>query len=368
VKTIPHSEGTESAASSSDSTDIPVELADLTLAELHRLGLTRMPEAVRVVWEHGLGLGNEAAWQRWALRPRVLRDMTNCDTATTVLSQRIELPVIVGPHALQVLCHPDGEVATATGSARAGTFMTLSSAASRYSPEQVGAVGPFWIMLAFFRDRSVIRATIDAAVTAGATAVCVTVDYFPMRPYWPREARLALGRCADDLGFLNWYSGEQQRLLQSGFDLSATWEDLDWLRDLSSLPLVVKGIMTAEDARLAVEHGASAVVVSNHAGHTVMDSLPTAEMLPEVVEAAGTELEVLVDGGIRSGADVLRAIALGARAVMIGRPNLIGLSLDGADGVHRILSLMRAELEGMMVMTGASRVADIDRTMIAWRG
>jgi 4-hydroxymandelate oxidase len=337
-------------------------------AQLQRLGLARMPEPVRVLWEHGLRIGNEAAWQRWVLRPRVLRDVSSCDTSAAVLGQRIELPVIVAPHSLQELCHPDGELATAKGCARAGTFMALPCGATR-SPADIGPVGPFWIMLAFFRDRGFIQETVEAAVAAGATALCLTVDYF--RSYqdaWPATVQGALRRCMDGLGWRSWGSQEQEgRIGQSVFDANVTWADLEWLRSLSPLPLVIKGIMTAEDAKLAADYGAAAIVVSNHGGQTVVEALPTAEVLPEIVEAVGSKLEVLVDGGIRSGADVFRAVALGARAVMIGRPNLIGLSLGGADGVYHILSLMRSEFEFMMAMTGARTVAAVDRTMLARR-
>lgn len=337
-------------------------------AQLQRLGLARMPDPVRLLWEHGLRIGNEAAWRRWALRPRVLCDVSSCDTSTAVLGQRIELPVIVAPHSLQELCHPDGELATAKACARAGTFMALPFGASR-SPADIGPVGSFWMMLAFFRDRAIIQEAVDAAAAAGATALCLTVDYF--RSYqttWPPTVQGALRRCMDNLGWRSWDSQEQQgRIGQSVFDTTVTWADLEWLRGLSPLPLVIKGITTAEDAKLAAKHGATAIVVSNHGGQTVVEALPTATVLPEVVEAVGSELEVLVDGGIRSGADVLRALALGARAVMIGRPNLIGLSLGGADGVYAILSLMRSEFEVVMAMTGARSVADINRTMLAWQ-
>jgi len=341
----------------------------IEFADFERLALARMSGDVRAIVEYGLGL-NETAWQRYALRPRALVDISACDTTTTVLGQPVKVPVLVGPHALQGLCHPEGEVATALGSARAGTIMALPQWARR-TFEEVGEVGRFWVMLTFLRDRGLMHDAIRRASAAGATALCLTIDYYPLLfPAAPRDAlrRIKESGYWSDAGFLSVYGEDELSSLDLSLDMSVTWSDLEWLREVSPLPLVLKGVMTAEDAKRAADHGSAAVVVSNHGAQTTHHTLPTAAVLPEVVEAVDGRLEVLVDGGIRSGADVLRALALGARAAMVARPSLCGLVLGGADGVQRVLSLMREELEALMAMTGARCIDEIDATMIALRG
>jgi 4-hydroxymandelate oxidase len=341
------------------------------LLELERLAVAGMPDAVRVVAENGTGVGNQAAWDRWALRPRALQDVGAIATSTTVLGQRIEVPVVVAPFALQALCHPEGEVATSRGSAGAGTIMTLSLATTRAPEEMEPGPSGFWMNLQFLTDRGLMEEVVQRAAAAGATAICLTVD-LPVAPWWPAAMRQALvsiqlewtacffGRRAE-------HAGQRPNWDHRVIDASATWSDLEWLRGVSPLPVILKGIMTVEDARLAVDHGAAAVVVSNHGGHALVQSLPTADVLPEIAEAIDGRIEVLVDGGIRSGAHVLCALALGARAVLVGRPALWGLSVDGADGIRRVLELLRDELAVVMALTGTRSVGDIDRTRIARR-
>ena len=223
------------------------------------------------------------------------------------------------------------------------------------------------MMTAFFQDWGLTREIVERAVASGATAVCVTTTFF--RGFnlesWPTAVQEAMSSCITDLGWGLIYDGDPR--WDRGLDPSPSWADVDRLREICPVPLVLKGIMTAEDGRAAADHGASAIVVSNHGGYFGSHTLASAEMLPEVIEAVGGRLEVLVDGGLRSGTDVFRALALGARAVMIGRPNLWGLAAGGADGVKRTLALFREGLERAMALVGAGRIEEIKREMIQQR-
>jgi 4-hydroxymandelate oxidase len=341
------------------------------ISEFERLALPRIPEAFRFIVQGGAGSGaaivaNLAAWQRWVLHARMLVDVSSCDTSTTVLGQHIDLPVLIAPSGMQGQVTADGEVASARASEQAGTIMVLSMNASR-SPEEVGAVGrPFWMQLYWGRDRGFVTEVVNRAAEAGATALCLTVD-FPVRPWINGEMLAAWGRLGEQTTALqgHFFDPDEQPTWQH--DASLTWSDLEWLQSISSLPVVLKGIMTAADAKLAVEHAVSAVVVSNHGGQAFEHGPATAEVLPEIVEAVGGRIELLVDGGIRNGGDVFRALALGARAVLIGRPNVWGLAVAGAAGAARVLTVLGEELETLMAQTGARTVSEIDRTMISRR-
>ncbi len=310
-----------------------------------------------------------AAWQAMHLRPRALVDVSHVDTSVTVLGQKLAMPIMTAPFVGSTLVHPEGEVATARGAVAAGTITTLSMMGTR-PPEAVGAVarGNYWQQIYFMRDRGVVEDVVARAVAAGAAALVFTVD-LPVMPAFPRPMRLA----AQSL-FQRWQEAEHamfavrdygDRQIGATFpDAAATWDDIAWLRGLSGLPVILKGIIRADDALRARDHGASAVIVSNHAGQGLRSSQPVAYALPEIVEAVGSDIEVYADSGIRSGADVLRALALGARSVLIGRPVLWGLTAGGASGVEGVLRLLQAELAEVMAITGAPRVADIDRSVL----
>lgn len=360
-------------------TDFDVTTLEV-LTRFQELAAERMLPEVRILADNNEDNGNVEAWQPWALNQKVLSDVSTVDTRTTVLGQEISLPVIVAPFALQGFVHPDGEVATGEGVRRAGTTMALSLATSR-SFEDVGrAAGSFWVHLQFLADRELMLEIITEAKEHGARAVCLTVD-LPVGMWWPEAERTAM-RAIGDIGAERGLGGYlSQRMAAASLrygrqDISwdkrplgndATWADFERLRAASPLPIVVKGVLSPEDARLAVEHGAEALVVSNHGGHGLAQARPTAEALPEIVEAVDGRLEVLVDGGIRDAADVYRAVAMGARAVLIGRRALWGLALGGADGVAHVLKLLHDELEVLMGMTGVRTIAEIDRTRIVRR-
>jgi isopentenyl diphosphate isomerase/L-lactate dehydrogenase-like FMN-dependent dehydrogenase len=306
--------------------------------------------------EHTLR-GNAAAFLRWELRPRVLVDVGSVTTATTVLGTEVALPVLVAPTAFQRLCDPEGELATARAAAAAGTVMTLSTLSSATPAELAAAApgAPQWLQLYWSRDRGFTQELVGAA-EAGFAALMLTVD-LPVAGRRERDVRAAFA-LPDDLPLPNipqtLRREDFHQALHAVVDDTLTWRDLEWLHSVSPLPLVIKGILTAEDALLAAEHGAAAVVVSNHGGRQ-LDGVPgTLDVLGEVVEAVGERVEVLLDGGIRRGTDVLKALALGARATLSGRAVLYGLAAGGEEGATRVLGLLRRELELGLKLLGCT--------------
>ena len=294
---------------------------------------------------------NVAAFRRLTLRPRMLVDVTNISTATTVLGTDVALPVLVAPLAMQRMAHPDGELATARAAAAAGTVMCLSSAATARPAEVAAAApdAPHWYQVYVFADRSLTIELVDEARGNGFSALVLTVD----TPYLGRRERDIRVEFKVPEGIT-----PTSDLFAHAFDTSLSWHDLEWLAGYG-LPIVVKGLLTAEDARLACEHGAAAVVVSNHGGRQ-LDGVPASiEALAEVVEAVDGRAEVFLDGGIRRGTDVLKALALGARAVLIGRAMLWGLAVDGEAGVRHVLELLRAEIELGLALLGCCSPLDV---------
>jgi isopentenyl diphosphate isomerase/L-lactate dehydrogenase-like FMN-dependent dehydrogenase len=312
--------------------------------------------------------GNAAAFERWELRPRVLVDVGSVSTATTVLGSEVALPVLVAPTAFQRLCDPEGELATARAAASAGTVMTLSTLSSA-TPAELAEAAPGasqWFQLYWSRDRGFTQSLVEAAVQAGFSALMLTVD-LPVAGRRERDLRAAF-TLPDDLPLPNipqtLRREDFHRALHAVVDESLTWRDLEWLRSVCPLPLVIKGILTAEDALLAAEHGAAAVVVSNHGGRQ-LDSVPAAlDVLPEVVEAVGQRVEVLLDGGVRRGTDVLKALALGARATLSGRAVLFGLAAGGEEGATHVLQLLRDEVELGLKLLGCASPAGVTRAHV----
>jgi isopentenyl diphosphate isomerase/L-lactate dehydrogenase-like FMN-dependent dehydrogenase len=297
---------------------------------------------------------NRSAFERIQLRPRILVDVRLCDMHTTVQGISISMPILIAPTAFHCLAHPEGECATAHAAGRAGTVMVASSSSTR-SLEDIAreTSGPLWFQL-YVSNRKKSEELVSRATLAGYRAIVLTVD----SPRW----------------------GRKEQTIRSGFhppvkanftdndvaeeDVSLTWESLAWLRSLTSLPIILKGILTAEDAAIAVQHGVNGIIVSNHGGRQLDSVSPGIEALPEVAEAVGGRCELYLDGGIRRGTDVLKALALGARAVLVGRPTLWGLAVNGADGVYHVLELLRAELELAMALAGQPRLSSIDRSLV----
>ena len=318
---------------------------------------------------------NREAFTKWALRPRVLVDVSRRDTSTSVLGQRVSMPILVAPTAFHGLVHPEGEVATARGAAAAGTLMVVSAIATRELEEVAKAVaGPCWFQLYVWRDREVTAQLVKRAARAGYGAICLTVDT-PLLGRREKDERNAF-TLPPGLSIANvrpaGLDGVPASERGSAFakyvaellDPAVTWKDIAWLRSLTSLPIVLKGIMTAEDATLAVEHGVDGIIVSNHGGRQLDSTVGTLDALPDIVAAVQGRVEVFMDGGVRRGTDVLKALALGAKAVLIGRSALWGLALGGADGVRRVLEHLRGELELAMALTGRAALAQVDRSLV----
>jgi 4-hydroxymandelate oxidase len=299
---------------------------------------------------------NLAAFERRRLRPRVLVDVATLSTETTVLGTDVGLPVLIAPLALQRMAHPEGELATARAAAAARTIMCLSTAATA-RPADVAAAAhgaALWFQVYVLSDRSTTEALIADAVDSGFSALVLTAD----TPYLGRRERDI--RVDFKIPERLTVSGD---IFGQGFDTSLSWRDLEWLAGYG-LPVVVKGILTAEDAHLACEHGAAAVVVSNHGGRQ-LDGVPASlDALEEVVQAVDGRAEVLLDGGIRRGTDVLKALALGARAVLIGRAMLWGLAAAGEEGVAEVLRLLRDEIELGLALLGCRSPSEVTRAHV----
>ena len=312
---------------------------------------------------------NVEAFTRWQLRPRVLVDVSDLTTATTLLGREVAMPLLVAPTALQRLAHPDGEPATARAAAAVGTIMCQSSLSS-VTPAELAAAAPgarLWFQLYWSPDRGFTTELLAAVAEAGFEAVALTVD-FAVAGRRERDLRAGF-MLPSDLPVPNVPGGALQRRefhtsLGRVVDVTLTWRDLEWLRSASPLPLLLKGVLTAEDALLAAEHGAAGVVVSNHGGRQLDGVAATLDALPEVVEAAGDRLEVLLDGGIRRGGDVLKALSLGARAVLAGRAVIWGLAAGGEEGARRVLELLREEIELALALLGCRSPADVTRAHV----
>ncbi len=306
---------------------------------------------------------NVAAFRRRKLRPRVLVDVTDIDTSTSLLGTPVSLPVGWAPNAQHVLAHPDGEVASARVCGDEDVLFCLSTISSRSMEDVAGAAdGPRWFQLYANEQRGVTEALIDRAQDAGYSAIVLTVD-LPQPGYRESELRHPL---QEDLYRLANFvdgaaGGEFLDLMSRMITASLTWDDIGWIRDRCRVPLVIKGILTGDDAALAVQHGADAVWVSNHGGRQLDRSPATVDVLEEVVGAVDARAEVYLDGGVRRGVDVVIALALGADAVFVGRPLLYALAAAGAEGVAHAWALLRAEVENAMALLGARSVADIGR-------
>jgi 4-hydroxymandelate oxidase len=314
---------------------------------------------------------NRAAWDGWRLHPRVLVDVSAVTTATTVLGQPVVCPVLAAPTALQSLAHPEGEVAMAQGAAEAGALMVLSSLSTR-SLEEVAAGapgGPRWMQVYVLRDRGATAEMVQRAAAAGYGALVLTVDA-PVPGLRLRELRGGV-HLPHDLELPNLASvtpraheGGFMAVVSGEFDPGLTPDTVTWLAGLSELPVVVKGVLRGDDAVRCIEAGAAAVAVSNHGARQLDDGPATADVLPEVVDALSGRGEVYVDGGIRRPGDVAKALCLGARAVLVGRPTLWALATGGADGVAALFDWFGAELGRVMAMCGAPAVDDLGGDLV----
>jgi len=320
--------------------------------------------------------GNDRAYADLHFRPRVLVDVTEVDTSCSLLGVDLPSPVALAPTAFQRLCHAEGEVATGRAAGRQGHLMVCSTLATT-SIEDISAAtsAPLWLQLYVFRDRSLTESLVRRAKAAGCTAICLTVDV-PVQGNREHDVRNRFS--LEGRGEMANFSGHLQSelpdlpddsglnaFIRTQFDPSLTWEAVEWLKEVADLPVVVKGIQHPEDGERAAAAGADAVVVSNHGGRQLDGAEPTIRLLPDVVAAVRGRIPVLLDGGIRRGSDVAKALCLGADAVLIGRAYLWGLTLRGEDGVAHVLGLLDGELRRTMALLGSTTLADLGPDRLA---
>jgi 4-hydroxymandelate oxidase len=313
---------------------------------------------------------NREAFDRWRLRPRMLVDVTSVSTGTTVLGEEVSMPILTAPVAYQRMAHPDGETAVAQAAGELGTIMCLSTLATSSLGEVAEAEpeGRRWFQLYWHPDRGVTSMLLDQARENGFSAVLLTLDV-PVLGRRERDLRTGFalkpgigirtyGSMLGDLGPLT------PELAAELIASNVTWRDLEWLHEQAGLPVLAKGILTAEDAVLAADHGCAGIVVSNHGGRQLDRSVASLEALPEVVEAVGDRIEILFDGGIRRGTEVAIALALGARVVLVGRPVVWGLAVDGKAGVGRVLELLRDEFAQALALLGCCSPDELGRAHV----
>jgi isopentenyl diphosphate isomerase/L-lactate dehydrogenase-like FMN-dependent dehydrogenase len=344
----------------------------LTLDDAERLAQASLPADAWGYIAGGAGdertlRWNREAFSRYRLRYRVLIDVSDVSTETTVLGTPVSMPVLVAPMAFQLVAHEEHELATARGAAAAGTLMCLSTVATATPADVAEAApgAPRWLQIYVFKERAVSDEVIEQALGSGFTALVLTAD-LPVVGVRDRELRAgfdtpevhvpamvaARARMGDEGGGLE--------LLDAGVE----WRYVTELRERYGVPVIVKGLVTAEDARLACEHGASGVVVSNHGGRQLDGAIASLEALPEVVEAVDGRAEVYLDGGVRRGTDVVTALAIGAQAVFVGRPVLYGLAFGGARGVRQVLDILRDETENALALLGCRSPSEVTRAHV----
>ncbi len=355
------------------------ERRPISVAEYHDAARTRLERSAYDyyaggAWDELTLADNERAFDRLRLQYRVLRDVSARDLRIDLLGRSLDLPVLIAPTAFHGLADPEAECATAAAAGSAGTVMIASTLSNRSIDEIAAATeGDVWFQLYVYKDRGVSRALVERAVAAGCKALVLTVDV-PGLGVRERDVRnrfqlpegLAMGNLQAGMNGMpaNLEGSALAAYVGCMFDPSLSWTDFAWLRSLSDLPVLVKGVVHPEDARLAVEHGAAGVIVSNHGGRQLDTAPATLDVLPEIAEEVADRAALLLDGGVRRGTDIVKAVALGADAVAIGRAALWGLAADGREGVEGVLSTLRAELDAAMAMCGATRIDEIDSALV----
>ncbi|MET0358442.1 MAG: alpha-hydroxy acid oxidase [Pararhizobium sp.] len=375
-------------------------MPSLDISDLKALAKRRVPKmffdyADSGAWTEGTYRANEADYHKIKLRQRVLVDMTNRSLATTMIGQKVSMPVALSPTGLTGMQHADGEMLAAQAAEEFGVPFTLSTM-SICSIEDVASVTtrPFWFQLYVMKDRDFVRNLIERAKAAKCSALVLTLDLqilgqrhkdlrnglsappkftpkhiwqMATRPGWclkmMKTQRRGFGNIVghaknvSDLSSLSAWTAEQ-------FDPKLSWDDVAWIKDLWGGPLILKGILDPEDARMAARTGADAIIVSNHGGRQLDGAASSIAMLPRIVDAVGGDIEIHIDGGIRSGQDILKAVALGARGTYIGRPFLYGLGAGGKPGVRLALDILRKELDITMALCGKRDILDVDRSIL----
>ena len=307
---------------------------------------------------------NREAFDRIRLRPRVLRDVAAVDVRVTLFGREHAFPILLAPTAYHRVLHPGGEIATARGAAAAGITWIVSVGTTTPLQEIAAAASsPLWFQLYFQSDRAFTRDLVQQVEASGCEVLCLTVDSPIIGPR-NRQARASFTLPAEVTTPHLYDIGQRKQAVMDPRRVTATWQDVEWLRGFTTLPLVLKGILDGEDANRAIQAGAAGIIVSNHGGRNLDTAVAAIDALPEVVEHVGGRVPVLVDGGIRRGTDVIKSLALGAGAVLIGRPYCYGLSVAGSEGVRRVVEILRAELEAAMMLMGVARLSEIERSVL----
>jgi isopentenyl diphosphate isomerase/L-lactate dehydrogenase-like FMN-dependent dehydrogenase len=342
----------------------------INLADYERVAAERLAPGPLAYFTGGAGdevtlRDNRAAFGRQAIVPRVMRDVSTVDTSVEILGRRWPSPIWIAPTALQRMAHPDGELATARAAAARGVTMAVSTSASTDVADIAAVGGPRWFQVYLLADAGARRALVERAVTHGYEALVLTVD---LARIGRRERDLRIGfRIPEGVDIPNVAAAagvSPEDVSSVAFTDHMTWTDLEWLTGFG-LPVIVKGILHPDDARLAIDHGAAGIGVSNHGGRQLDGAIASLDALPAVAEAVEGRVPVLLDGGVRRGTDVLVSLALGATAVGIGRPVVWGLAVDGETGVGNVLDLLTSELATAMALCGTSSVAEITSELIA---
>ena len=328
---------------------------------------------------------NREAFRRWRIVPRMLRDVAERDLSTTVIGTELPAPVLLAPIGVQKIVHPEGELASAAAAAEVG-LPYVTSTASAYSLEEIAEAGgdaPRWFQLYWTGDEQIVASMVKRAETAGYSAVVLTVDTFV--PGWkPRDLQQAWLPFLEGTGTANFFEDpvfrealerppEEDVGAAVGHYLSVyenpslTWDRLSWLREQTSLPILVKGVLHPDDAREAVSRGLDGIIVSNHGGRQIDGAIASLDALPPIAEAVAGQIAVLLDSGIRGGSDVLKALALGADAVLLGRPYIWGLALDGREGVEAVIKMLLAELDLTLALAGHTTTRDLGPDLLARR-
>ncbi len=341
----------------------------LSLPELEEEARHSMPSMAYEFLASGAADENTLRWNRESfdrirLRPRVLTDVANVDTTVTLFGRTLEFPILLAPTAYHRALHPDGEIATARGASAAGATWIVSTATNT-ALEDIASVStaPLWFQLYAQSDRGLTTALVQRAESAGCEALCLTVDT-PNQGTRNRQARAGFVLPADAITPYMSELVAGRPIADTRRGVVITWNDVEWLRSIVRGPLLLKGILDAADADRAIDAGASGIIVSNHGGRNLDTAPATIDALPEIADRVRGRVPLLIDGGIRRGTDIIKCVALGADAVLIGRPYCFGLALDGAAGVQRVIEILRAELEVAMQLIGRRTLAEVDRSVL----
>ena len=374
-----------------------------TVEDLRRIAKKRLPRGVFDYIDGGAEdeltmAANSAAYRRLTFSPRVLRDVSQVDISSSLLGRKVDCPLVLAPTGFTRIAHPEGELAVARAAKRAGLPYALSTLGTR-SIEEVAEVGSdrLWFQVYTWRDRDLVADLVKRAATSGYEALCLTVDTAVLgrrerdvKRGFTLPPKIGLSTLLDGILHPGWslaflrsepiifanVAGNESvgdgtdaislaEYVGSQFDPALSWDDIDWLRDRWDGPLVIKGIQSVSDARIAADHGVDAIAISNHGGRQLDSAPATLDLLPSIVEAVGGRIEIICDGGVRRGSDIVKAVALGANAVMVGRPYLYGLGAAGEAGVDQVLSNFASEMERTMALIGCRSVHDLSPDYIS---